>query len=277
LRSLSLSGELGNAWAIVLYFAVCLLPIVVFFILRRKRKTQAEDGLLWALSAMLFAVMYTMINPGVLNKLTDGVFVQSIGKVIMGSVVYSILCGYVTLRILRLFSRGGTDKLARYLSYMLRLANAYFVYLIFGVCFEWLHGSLVVLQAENASNDHLLGARYVFLILQFTVTVLPYIFDILVVFAALHLLEEMRLNRYSVKTEAAAGRISRLCTLALVTTILVNIGFNVVQLAFVKKFMAINSSLQVPVYSITFVLIMLLFARYVTENKELKEENDMFV
>ena len=277
LRSLSLSSGLGNALAIVVYFAASLLPIAAVLFLWKKRKLCAEDGLLGLLSALLFAVLYIMINPGVISAWTGGIAAQSAGKAILGGMVYSVLCGYFVLRVLRLFSNGGTEKLIRYMSVMLRLLTVIFVYLIFGACFNGLLNSTTALQAGNVGNEHLLGASYVFLVLQFVVDALPYAFNVLVVFAALRLLDEMRSDRYSTETVAAAGRISRLCSAALVTMVLANVGFNLLQLIFAKSLMVINGSVQIPIFSITFVLAALLLTRLVTENKQLKDDNDLFV
>ena len=277
LRSLSLSSGLGNVAAIVVYFAASLSPIAAVLILHKKRKLFAEDGLLGLLSAVLFAVLYIMINPGVISTLTNGVAAQSVEKAILGGMVYSILCGYFILRILRLFSDGGTEKLVRYMSVMLGLLNVLFVYLVFGACFNGFLNSIASLQAGNIGNEHLLGASYVFLVLQFVVDALPYAFNVLVVFAVLRLLDEMLTDRYSVETVAAAGQISRLCTTALVTMVLANVGFNLLQFLFAKSLVVINSSVQIPLFSITFVLATLLLTRLVTENKQLKDDNDMFI
>jgi hypothetical protein len=277
LRSLSLSSGVGNAAALAIYVAASLLPIAVLMILRKKRKLSAEDGLLGLLSAVLFPVLYIMINPGVLSTWTGGIAAQSVGKAVLGGMVYSLLCGYFILRILRLFTEGGTEKLIRYMSVMLSLLNLLFVYLIFGSCFNGLLNSLTELQAGNAGNEHLLGASYVFLVLQFVVDALPYVFNLLVVFAALRLTDAMRSDRYSAETVAAAGQISCLCAAALITMVLTNIGFNLLQLLFAKPLVMINSSVQIPVFSIAFVLAALLLSRLITENKQLKDDNDMFI
>ena len=202
---------------------------------------------------------------------------QSLGKAVLGGMAYSVICGYIILRILRLFNEGGTDKLARYMSVMLGLLNIIFVYLVFGYCFSALLDSITALRAGNAGNEHLLGATYVFLVFQFVVNALPYIMNVLIVFAAQRLLREMRADRYSAGSLAAAGRTSRLCVAALVATVLANIGFNVLQLLFARSLMTINSSVQIPLFSIAFVLAALLFTRLAAENKQLKDDIDLFV
>ena len=277
LRSLSLSSGAGNAIAFVVYIMVSLLPVIALLIIRKKRKLYAEDGLLGLLSAILFAVLYIMINPGYISTMTGEIAAQSAGKAVLGGMVYSALCGYFVLRVLRLFSNGGIEKLTRYFSVMLCLLNVLFVYFVFGACFDGLLDSITALQAGNIGNEHLLGTTYVFLFLQFVVDALPYIICVIVVFAALRLLDEMRSDRYSVETVAASERLSRFCVTGLVAMALANIGFNLLQFLFAKSLLVINSSVQIPIFSIAFVLAALLFTRLVTENKQLKDDNDMFI
>ena len=277
LRSLSLSSGIGNVVAVVAYFAVSLLPIVYLLALLKKRKLHAEDGILVLLSAVIFAVLYIMVNPGLIDAWLSDAAQLSFGKAVLGSVAYSVLCGYLILRALRLFSGGGTEKLVRYISTMLHLLNVLFVYFVFGAHFGELLDTISAFQAGNTGREHALGVSYFFLVLQFVVDVLPYAFDILIVFAALRLLDEMRMDRYSIETVASAEQIARLCKVALVATTLGNIGFNLLQLIYAKSLAIINSSVQIPVFSITFVLTALLVTRLITENKRLQDDNDMFI
>jgi hypothetical protein len=277
LRTLSLHGGIDNIAAIVIYAAVSLLPVVALLILMKRRKLQWEDGLLVLMSAALFAVLYLMINPGFINQFFGKAAGLAVSKAILGGTVYSVFCGYLVLRVLRLCFDSGTEKLQKYMAIMLGVLNALFVYVIFGACFNDLLNSITTLRSGNIGNEHLLDASYVFLVLQFTVDALPYVFNVLVVFAALQLLSEMRSNRYSNSSVEAAGKLSRLCGLALSVTVLSNIAFNLLQIPFAKMLMVINSSVQIPILSIAFLLAVLLLARFISENKQLKDDNDMFI
>ena len=64
---------------------------------------------------------------------------------------------------------------------------------------------------------------------------------------------------------------------SVMATIVADILFNLLQLFFQKQLYQINYVVQVPVFSIVFVLAVLLFARYIKEMQELKEENDLFI
>ncbi|MDR3270202.1 MAG: hypothetical protein LBT32_01620 [Peptococcaceae bacterium] len=277
LRWLSLSGGVGNAVAVLLYIAVSLLPVAALLVLWYKRERRAENGLLALLSAVLFAVMYLMINPGLIDTPAGGTMGQSVGKAILGGMIYSVLCGYLVLRVLRLFVVGEADQLVRYLSVMLSLLNVFFVYAVFGAGLDSLLQALASLRIGNVGHEQLLGASYLFLILRFMADALPNVLDVWVVFAALRLLREMRSDRYSAGTVGAAERMSRLCVAALTVTVLSNIGFNLLQLLFVKSLMVVNSSVQIPLFSITFVLAALLLTRFAAENKRLKDDNDRFI
>ena len=298
LRALSLSGGPGNVAAIAVYVAFCLLPAAVLLALRKRRKFCGEDWLLALLCAVLFAVMYLMVNPGLIGVPLGGAAGSAgwagatgmsgaagiagtagtaIGKAMLGGLVYSILCGYFVLRLLRLFFFSTNVKLAGYMAVFLCLLNVLFVYLVFGACFGALLDSVRSLQAGNIGNENLLGASYVFLGLQFVVDALPYVLDVVIAFAAIRLLDELRADRYSAGAVAAVGRVSQLCAAALTTIVLSNIGFNLLQFLFSKSVMFINVSVDIPVLSIAFVLAALLLTRFVTDNKRLKDDNDMFI
>lgn len=277
LRALSLSGGPGNAAAIVIYAAVSLIPVAAILVLRKRRELHREDWLLGLLSGVLFSVLYLMVNPGSIGSLFGGAAGLTVSKAILGGTVYSVVCGYIVLRTLRLFFANGIDKLQKYMAVLLSLLALLFVYMAFGVCFGKLLDSITALRAGNAGNEHLLGASHIFLALQFAADALPNVLNVFVVFAALRLLRELGADRYSRESVAAAERLSRLCGAALAATVLSNIAFNLLQLIFAKSLMIINSTVQIPVFSIAFVLAILLLARFVAENKRLKDDNDMFI
>lgn len=277
LRALSLSGGFGNAIAIALYVLISLLPIGVLFIIRIRRKLNTEDGILVPLCAVLFGVLYLMVNPGFITEILGAAAKPPIGKAVLGCMIYSLLVGYLVLRVLRLFFTGDIRKLERYMIILLGFLNVLFVFLVFGACVSDLLASISSLQAGNNGNEHLLGTSYVFLALQYIINALPYVLDIFVVFAALHLLDEIRKDRYSDETVAAAEHMSRLCAIVLIVTTLSNVIFNLLQLLFAKSLMVVNSTVQIPVISILFVLAALLLTRFIIENKQLKDENDQFI
>ncbi|HHY81299.1 MAG TPA: hypothetical protein GX505_01300 [Clostridiales bacterium] len=277
LRSLSLSGTIGNIIAIVIYTAICLAPAAIFFTLKKRRRLYFGDGLLILMSAVLFVVQYLMINPGYISSFFGKAIELNISRAVLGGSVYSLICSYFVLRILDLFFDSGTKKLQKYMIILLCLLNVLFVYMFFGSSFSNLLNSIVSLRAQNIGNEHLLGVTYVFLVLQFIVDALPYILDIFVVFASLDLLDEISADFYSYESVKSAGRLSHICRITLVATVLTNTAFNLIQLIFAKRLMVINNSVHIPFLSVIFVLAVLILARYIEENKKLKDYNDMFI
>lgn len=273
LRILSLSGSAGNAAAIVLYVAVCLIPAALLLVLRRKRGLVPEDALLVLLSGVLFAVIYLMINPGMIPYPVG----PDAGRGFLGAIAWSVIAGYVLLRVLRLFFAADVPRLQKYMAALLHGLNILFVYLAFGSAFGELLNSFETLRAGNVGNEHTLGGSYVFLVLQYLVDALPYVLDILAVFSGIRLLTELRADRYSQASVDAAHRLSRICGLALTIIVISNMGFNLLQLVFMKSLRVLSSTVQIPVLSVAFLLATLLLAQYIRENKQLKDDNDMFI
>lgn len=277
LRELSLSGDLGNAAAIILYAIFCLIPVFLFIIVWRKRCLHFEDSFLVILSAVLFAVLYWMINPGMMGKYFGSIIGQDIGKTILGGTIYSILFSYITLRILRSLFTAEAKKMYRYLSVLLCALMVLFVYEAFGICFDQVLNNLKTLLAEAEDQKAILISSIVILTSNYIVNVLPYVLDIFVSFAALRLVDEIRLNRYSEGTVMAAGRLSRLCSVSLMIVTLFNIGFHLIQLLLFRNLNHTSVSINIPLLTIAFIFAVLLLAQFVGENKKLKDDNDMFI
>ena len=59
--------------------------------------------------------------------------------------------------------------------------------------------------------------------------------------------------------------------------VLVNIGWNLLQLLLVRHLLIVNVQVQFPFFSVLFVLGVLLFARYIRENQRLRDDNALFI
>lgn len=279
LRMLSLIGKLGNSFALALYTAFCFLPLLFLLMARNKRKLYKEDALLGLLSAALFVSLYLMINTAYIVNMFVGLGDAglTIGKAVLGGTLWSILCGYLILRLLRLSFESGTEKLQGYVSAGLYILNFLFVWAVCGILFREMLDSFASLKAGNTGSEGGLGTTYVFLILRFLVDALPYILDVVMAFLALDLLAAMRSDKYSEQTETLALRLSRWCGKALAAVVVSGISLNLLQLFFAHTLRIIDSELSIPIVSVLFVLAVLLFARLVSENRRLKGDNDLFI
>lgn len=294
LRALSLSGTVGNIVAIILYVLFCGSPFLVLLGIHRKRKTYWEDGLLAGLGTLLFFVMYLMINPGIISNALGGfVGVAGTGKAILSVVLYSVLVGYLVLRVLRQTRSADMDKLQGYFSAILYMVGIVFIWAVFGAGFGELRSSLKALAESNTMDSvaAALGGAFmgtglenislnlsrVFLVIRYAVDVLPYLLDTVIVLSGLELLQAMKAERYGETAVALAQKLSERCGKMLAITVMTNVIFNVLQLIFLEKLLVVDSTVQLPILSIFFVMIVLFLARLLTENKELKEDNDLFV
>lgn len=118
---------------------------------------------------------------------------------------------------------------------------------------------------------------YVFLVLQMLTDALPYVLDMVIVFACQHMLQELQKDAYSEGTMEAAGKLTRVCGMSLKVTILSIAAFNILQLLCAKHLRVINGFVNIPILPIVLVLTALLVAKLVTEGKQLKDDNDMFI
>lgn len=281
LRRLSLSGAAGNAAAIILYILISLLPCAAYYILRRTKKDCKTDWFLAVLSLLLFLVNYFMINPGLLSGNTAGS-----GKWLLGCTFYSVLCGYLILRVLSVYRRASASKLQGGLKILLYLVMFMFVYVIFGQCFGKLLASIQELYAGKSLSEAeavLIGRMpgltltCLFLVLQLGVEALPYLMDFAAVYFALHALDTLMEDRYSGEAMAAVKRLADFCPTALAVTVVVEVTFNVLQWAMQNQLYKINITIHFPVLSMIFVLAMMLAARYLQEDQKLKQEHDLFI
>lgn len=266
LRALSLASAGGNIVAMALYIIICLAPCLALLPIR-DRKYYPEDGLIILLCAVLFFVIYKMVNPfdiGMIGGVAQGI---PVAKAVLSGVFYSIVIGYLILRFLRLFSK--SNNAYRYLKGLLYALNMLFIAIIFLGGVSNAASAIVAMNESNSANKHLFGVNIAFIILSFIVTNIPYALNIFIVFVAIRLINNMNVSN--------AKLLAKACYASLVTVTISNIGFNFLQILFAKSLFNVSASIQIPLFSIIFVLGCLLFTKLMQENDALKAENDGFI
>lgn len=137
--------------------------------------------------------------------------------------LYSILLAWAVLRILRYFSLADLPRLHRCVSILLAALSIYFVYAIFGAGLSDLLKGFQDLSASNQGSEWFgvdLTLTQGFLVLNFLLSVLPYVLNLFLVFSARQLLSALRRDRYSEESAAGAKRLSSLCRRTLSVSIL---------------------------------------------------------
>ena len=253
LGSLSLSGAFGNAIAVVLYALICLIPVFVL-LFRISRKTFVKtDSILVLMSAVLFAVIYLLINPSEMGLHGMG---EEASMVAFS--FWSLLVGYLVLKFAEILKNTEGKRTERLLSVVLKIIGAVFM---FALCTsEFTKAEVGIVTVFSALNS-----------------VLPAVLGIRTVFFALDLLAEFSLDRYSENTVREAEKLSRFCILALELTVGVSALLSVLQLRFINELSSVNFSVEIPLVSIGFILLLLMLSGFIKESKALKEDNDSFI
>ncbi len=261
LRALSLSNDIGNILAIVLYVAICLSPIGIYFYLKKKGKAGKAEYFLPAISAVLFVVLYYMINPGLFVVTIPGT-----SKIILGMLFYSVFSCYVVFTILERCAKTKSEGLEKGLRLILYLIVMMLVVEIIVGCFGDAAAALKNLTMTN-----------VFIILQSLIRALPFALDIVIIFGGMKLLDTMKKDKYSEACVAAAEKLAAICIFSLVLTMLSGLVINVLQVLLRNQLYDVNLTITIPVFSIMFALIVLLLSKYIREMQKVKEELDMFI
>lgn len=277
LRNLSLSGVLGNIVAVALYCIICLIPAIVLLVKLIRRRFKVEDILLGVLSGTLFAVMYYMVNMGEFIKRMVLPLERNILAAILGAIVYSVLFGYIVLKLTRRFRLARTERLKGYLNVLLFVVNVIIIYATFGSGLNSLMTELDNLEATNNGLGQELCVTKVFLWAKYFINMVINLMTVGIIASVQNLIGELDVKSLSDRVVTKAGRISVFCVVAIVTHIILNIVFNLSQLFAVQELYVINGLVNIPVMLVVFMMIFMVVAQFITDARRIKEENDMFI
>ncbi len=250
---LSLESSTGNVIAIILFTLFCLIPVFVL-LFKVKRKTFIKtDILLVLLSAVLFAVIYLLINPSEMGFLG---YVNDTSTVAFS--FWSLLASYFILKLVDTIKKSSAVRSERIFDLIVKIIGAVFV---FDLC-----------SMEFTKTEVLIVS-----LLAFVNSALPSLFGLLIVFSCLRVLSCFAVDRYSDNTIHSAEKLSSLCIVSLKTTAVVTALYSVIQLRFISELSDINFSINIPLVQLCFILIVLIMTGFLKDSKELKEDNDSFI
>ena len=265
LRSLSLSGTVGNLLAWGLYLLLCTLPLIPFAKLRHRRKS---DALLLVLIPVLAVTVYRLINPtGLLAGTEAGLAMY---RAQYGGVVYAVLLGWLILRTAEAFRSADEAALYRAMELFVLLLGILFVISAFGEGLASLLGEIDRLRAAN-QNSGSLTLSYVFLTLEAIRDALPALLNTVTALMALELLEHRE------DGIVYANRLAKWCGTSLTVTALAYVVFHLLQMIFLPQLRNLDMTLRFPIPSLAFLLVCLIAARMVEENKALRDENELYI
>ena len=277
LRALSLQGGILNGIALMLWAGICLLPLLPVMKEWQDRAKWAEHIVLVILSVVLFVGLYYMVNPRLLFERVPAVLTEAISvgteelsgalKASVSMMIWSVVVCYGVFVLLRLFRAGEKEQLFLYTRRLLYVLCGLFA------------GGMVLTALEAFTGIRAVqsGLDGVFTGVKALMAALPYAMDIVVTLSAMTVLDALLEDSRSEQVVVAARKLSGICCITLDVVTSAGVALNIIQWLLSKKISNINVHVSIPFMSLAFVLAALLFSRLLEENKQLADENEMFV
>lgn len=287
LSMLADTGRFGFALALTLYAFLVLLPLYALARIRARRDWKAEDTLLGLCSLAVAGALFPRGWVAYWSTSAETLFPRLAWQWLL----FALLAGWVVLRLLRMFSDGGTQELLKLFRVLLGLAAAYFVFAVFFVEFAGLLTAIDTLKAGNTAftADTLLPAAtditgskslalsYAVLALRFAAESLPTLLAAAMAYFAIGLLDTMEDGAFTQESAAYAPKLAAWCVKVLKLSVLLAFAVNLLQAVCAPLILSTSISIPLPVLELCFVLAALLGARLIASNVALAVDNDLFI
>lgn len=269
LRTLSLSGGIGNGVSLAAYMLLCLWPLVIWW----RSERRAEDWLLVVLCGVLVFVMYLMVNPG----LRPGLMQNEVGDVIYAGAVWSILVSWGILKLLRSSDAILEGNIYRALRIFLAICAGS---CIVNGCILGLSGlmdRIRTLQEGNTMFGVNLWPTYVMYALDFAAGALEDGLLAVVFLKGVALLSELELDPYSAGCVKAGEQVALWCRRTLGISAAADLGLNLMQVFLAGMLHDVSVTVRLPITAIAVCFAMLALTRLLGQGKAIKDDNDLFI
>ncbi len=267
LRTMSLSGALGNGISIALYVLVCALPLGFWW----KSKRRTEDWLLVLLCGVMAVVLYYMVNPNLRHSMMQ----SEVGDGVYAASVWSALVTWGVLKLLYSGEWSLERNVYRILRIFLLLCAVSCLIDCFGTGTARLLG-LLKLNPESWPGYHK-GLTVAFLALGYLVAAAEKGLSALVLYKGAKLLEALEEDPFGEGCVAAANAVSQAARNGLGIICLTGLTLNLAQLLLSPLLMNISVAVSFPVMGLAVCFAMLAVTKLLVRGKELKDDNDLFV
>lgn len=266
---LSKAGAVGNGIAAALWVGISAVPAVFALCYKCGKETLPERIALYVLSGVILPALYGMVNPHIFRPVTAEGFsaYTKMIKAALGVAVWAVVVLYIVLRLIRLFQGGNKEQL---LKYMRKVLYALCVLFTATAAVALTDGFLSLRKAEQTDIDRIFG------VLRIAAGLIPYVFDIAIIIRALDLLGIAAGDEQEGIAEAAE-RVSRISCAALGFTTAITAASNIIRIAAMRWLSDITVTADIPIVSIVFSVMILLFSRLLIENKRLRDDNSLFI
>ena len=268
LNAMASAGRIGNGFSVMLSAVLVLLPLC--FAIRLKGDDKLPERIsLYLVSAVILVALYGARNPGAFQneRISGSEEYERMLRMIFSISVWVMVILFLVLRLIRLFRTGHREQLLRYLRC---LVYAMCVFLAGGFAFSLADSIMKVISGLPTAED---TALY---ILKVVISLATLLLNLAVAFRMLDLLDITVTEEQEGLTEAAA-RLSKTSCIALACTAAFTALVHIVQIFLMKGLTDIKANAELPLSDIVFVLVILLLSRLMIENKQLKDDNSMFI
>ena len=270
LQWLSLSSSLGNGIALVLYIIFCCLPLIPVLFHYKQKERIAEHIALMVTSGLLFPTLYCMVNPYLFANLVP-IYMEEMLPTLKATFAITVWCALVCAIVFRLLRLFQTNDKAILLEYLRKLFYV-LCFLFIGIIF-FSYGTTLITHLKQTQ----LPADTLMAILQFVVSSLPYALDFIITIFAIRLLHALQSDRHSDRVIFLAEKLAKLCHISLAILAISEVSFNILQLVLAQNLSNISTKVTIPVMSFAFVLAVLLLSKLLAENKQLSDDNNLFI
>ena len=283
LRWLSLQGGIWDILAWILYIGISLVPIAYLLYKAKVRRIPLCGADFWLvlISLSLFAVLYIMINPGILPE----------EYLLMGGVEFCVtLWSEIVLYLVLVMCRAvkacdASGLLCSMRIGLIGLAVALAAFSVLGVFTELLPEIEAMRNGNSSAIDDItwelgmtdplemsaMGLWMVYLLKQISVVA-----EIVVIRYGLKLLRAIEVDRYSDATIAAAKNLGDVCLTATIVIAVMPLLINLLQLGW-SGLHVLHYQYAIPIVPILIIIGVYLLAHCFAADKAVKEENDMFI
>ena len=264
LRRLSLCGGILNVISIGLYALICVSPLAVLVLSGKADGALPEKIVLGILSPVLFWGLYAIINPtlSLFKLITAETMVSSV----MAVTIDSFILLYVILRLVRVIRGADKDTLYKYLKGLMAVTAVITV----GVLSVRVIGDFIYMIPASEG-----GLEIFRLILKAGFDGVNLLLTLFIALWVIKLTDTLSGDESALAR--VTGRLCSLCCASLIMCALSSVVLNAFNALFIDRLNVVDANLYIPITEISFSLIILLLTRLLAENKELREDNELFI
>lgn len=277
LFDISKSGNNFLAWLILI--EVSLIPIMILVVMIVLKKFRRIHIMLPVLSLCIFFMSYIFINPSVMVNLfgKNGYYSILDLEIAICYVFYILVITYIIALLIGIFKNLNEGKIIGCLQFiiiaigMLLISNeVYLDYILSANSYRSTYKEISEFGIDTSCTKLFYGIKYI-------VELVPCIIYIIMAIKGIDILDEMKKDRFSDTALKKVKTLSKISMWGIGAMLVVNLVYNIATIICLSKLYGDYRCFEIPGYLIVFSLCILLFAKYMEDTKQIKEDNDMFV